>query len=94
MPSYVYILQGSPDRYYIGSTNDLERRIKQHMSGHTHTTRRIGKFKLVFSQEYQNLKDARKIERRLKRMKRKDYIDKIVKKGRITLRLLLSSAPT
>ncbi|MBI3816888.1 GIY-YIG nuclease family protein [Candidatus Peregrinibacteria bacterium] len=45
----VYILEGS--RYYVGSTNDLDRRLMEHEHGRTHTTQRIGKPPLLFLQK-------------------------------------------
>ena len=37
----LFILRGSSGRYYIGSTNDLERCVSNNIkSGHTHTTQR------------------------------------------------------
>ncbi|KKW02101.1 MAG: hypothetical protein UY52_C0024G0017 [Parcubacteria group bacterium GW2011_GWC2_49_9] len=41
---------------------------------------------LVLSQEYPTLVEARRIERRIKKFKRKDYIEKIVKDGFIITR--------
>ena len=75
----VYILQDDTGRHYIGSTNDLNRRLKQHRQGQTPTTHRFNNPKLVFSQEYPTLLDARKVELKLKRLKRKDYIEKVIK---------------
>ncbi|HMJ65986.1 MAG TPA: GIY-YIG nuclease family protein [Candidatus Binatia bacterium] len=40
--AWVYMLRGSSRRYYIGSTTDLQRRIDQHLNGHTYSTRRRG----------------------------------------------------
>ncbi len=37
--AWVYILLGSGGRHYIGSTTDLDRRLDQHRSGHTYSTR-------------------------------------------------------
>ena len=34
--------------------------------------------KLVFAQKYETLAQARTVERKLKRLKRKDYIEKII----------------
>ena len=45
----------------------------------------MNKPKVVFSQEYDNLEQARKIERRLKKLKRKDYIQKIIADGYIKM---------
>ncbi len=86
MSGYVYILSNSSGKFYIGSTDNLDRRLKQHQSGHTHTTYRMDNIKLVFSQEYQTLEEARKNEVKLKKLKRKDYIEKIVKEGYIKIK--------
>jgi len=83
--AFVYILQGENEKYYIGSTTDKKRRLLQHQTGHTWTTQRLKNFKMVFSQEYPTLQEARKIEMKLKRLKRKDYIDKIVRDGHIRM---------
>ena len=86
--AFVYIIKSlTSEKYYIGSTSDIDRRLKQHISGHTHTTKRFGELKLVFSQEYDNLKDARVIERKLKKLKRKDYIKKIITDGFIKMKV-------
>lgn len=82
---YVYFLEDSKGKYYIGSTTDLDRRLRQHFSGHTHTTKRMLNLKLVFSQKFDNLEDARKIELKLKRLKRKDYLKRIVEDGHINM---------
>ena len=85
MPAFVYILKDNDGKLYIGNTNDLKRRLHQHDIGHTQTTRNMNKPKVVFSQEYDNLEQARKIERRLKKLKRKDYIQKIITDGYIKM---------
>jgi len=41
--------------------------------------------KLVLSQEVPSLAIARKVERRIKKMKRKDYIEKMVSDGYIKI---------
>ena len=72
MPAFVYILKDNDGKLYIGNTNDLKRRLHQHDIGHTQTTRNMNKPKVVFSQEYDNLEQARKIERRLKKLRKLD----------------------
>ncbi len=81
----VYILKSLSGRFYIGSTDNLERRLHQHDLGHTQTTRNMKSYKLVFKQDYSSLKLARTIERKIKNLKRKDYIEKIIKEGYIRL---------
>jgi predicted GIY-YIG superfamily endonuclease len=83
MSGFVYILRDSRSRFYIGSTDNLSRRLYAHLNGHTQTTRNMRAPTLVFSQEYPTLSMARIIERRLKKLKRKDYIEKIVRDGYI-----------
>lgn len=84
--SFVYILKSLRDgRYYIGSTTNLESRLRHHKNGFTPSTKRFGEIKLIFQQEYKSLKDARYIERKLKKLKRKDYLDKIIKDGFIKI---------
>jgi len=86
--SFVYILKSLKDgRYYIGSTNNLEARLRHHKGGFTPSTKRFGGVELIFQQEYKLLKDARYIEKRLKNLKRKDYLEKIIKDGYIKLSL-------
>ena len=68
--AWVYILRGSSGRHYIGSTNDLERRLTEHRNGGTHSTARLGyPLELVASLELSELAEARKLEREWKRKK-------------------------
>ena len=83
--AWVYILKIKSGRFYVGSTSDLSRRLAQHVSGHTPTTKRLPIEGLVLKQEYKTLKDARAIEAKIKKLKRKDYIEKMVKDGYIKL---------
>ena len=85
MKPVVYILKSNTGKYYIGSTDNLERRLIQHNNGYTHSTKRMGHMIVVFYQEYENLKDARMVESRIKKLKRKDFIEKIVKEGYIKI---------
>jgi putative endonuclease len=84
---HVYILESVTDgRYYMGSTDNLEVRIKHHTGGHTPSTKRFGKIKLVFSQEYAILKEVIIIEKKLKKLKRKDYLRKMINDGFIKMK--------
>ncbi len=85
MKGYVYILKDMRNKFYIGSTTDLKRRLYQHSKNHTHTTHRMQKPNLVLVQEYPSLKIARKIEGKIKKLKRKDYVEKIIKDGYIKI---------
>jgi putative endonuclease len=68
--AWVYILRGSSGRHYLGSTNNLARRLTEHQHGGTHTTARLGDtLELVASLELSELTAARAMERELKRKK-------------------------
>lgn len=84
--AWVYILRSEQGRYYIGSTDNLKNRMRHHKGGFTPSTKRLGKVELIFSQEYSTLNEARLIERKLKILKRRDYIEKIIQDGEIRMR--------
>ena len=85
--AYVYILQSKRNgKYYIGSTaGAVELRVRKHQQGGVPFTRRNLPVELVLAQECSDMKIAREIERKLKDLKRKDYIAKMVSEGRIKL---------
>ena len=64
---YVYVLRSeSTGRLYIGTTNDLERRLAQHQCGRSKATKGRGPWKLVHAEEHGRLSQARKREHYLK----------------------------
>lgn len=66
----VYVLKSRKDgKLYIGFTNDLKRRLLQHNSGDTKSTRYRSPFILVYSEIYRSKLDALTRERRLKHFK-------------------------
>ncbi|MBL7159164.1 GIY-YIG nuclease family protein [Candidatus Microgenomates bacterium] len=82
----VYILKSKKNgRYYIGSTNNLQRRLKEHKLGKSLYTKNLRPWELVFSQKYAKSKEAKKIEYKLKRLKRKDIIEQIIKDQKIKM---------
>jgi predicted GIY-YIG superfamily endonuclease len=83
--AFVYILQTQNGQYYVGSTDNIERRLKQRYLKHTATTSRLGVEKVLLTQEYKTLAEARKVELKIKKLKRKDYIEKMVKAGYIKI---------
>lgn len=67
---YTYILQSQKsNRYYIGSTNDVEKRIREHNSGKTTSTRKRGPFILVYLESYDSRQNAYRREMQIKKYK-------------------------
>ena len=76
---WVYILKNEEtNRYYIGSTINLERRLTQHQKGYTRTTRVLKTSTLVYKEEYSNILDARVREKKLKSYKSRKYIEWLI----------------
>ena len=68
--AWVYILRGRTGRHYIGSTENLERRIAEHRRGSNHSTRRFGgEIELIAARQLATMAHARDLELRLKRKK-------------------------
>ena len=70
---YVYILHCADDSYYTGVTNDLHRRLEEHVFGlnegaYTHDRRPV---KLVYSLAFQNIWNAIRFEKVVKDWSRK-----------------------
>jgi len=64
---YAYILKSIIDRcLYVGSTNDLRKRLKEHNDGKVFSTKLRRPFELVYYEAYKSEKDARKREHNLK----------------------------
>ena len=84
---WVYMLRCGDGSYYVGHTDNLENRLEQHhlkIYPKCYTATRLP-IELVFSQEYPNIKQAYKVEIKLKKMKRRDYIEKIIAEGKIKM---------
>ena len=74
-----YILQSEKDgKYYIGSTDDLEKRMLRHNKGYSRYTKNRGSFKIVYKEDFKTRSEAKKREYYLKSLKSKPAIDKLV----------------
>ncbi|MFA5000907.1 MAG: GIY-YIG nuclease family protein [Candidatus Paceibacterota bacterium] len=62
----VYVLKDISGKLYKGMTNNLERRLKEHRSGHTITTSKMKEFSVVYTENYDNFAEAREKEVYLK----------------------------
>ncbi len=86
--NFVYILQSEKNgRYYIGSTENVERRLVEHNSGKTASLRYLIPMRLVFKQEFENSIMAKRMERKLKNAKSKSILERIIADGFIKMGL-------
>ena len=91
MGSAVYILYSKEiDKYYIGSTKNLDQRIKFHLEKvfKKSNTVKSNDWELYYSIETENITIALKIERLIKNMKSRKYIDNLKKYPTIAQKLI------
>ena len=69
---YVYILKCSDDSYYVGQTDNIEKRFSEHVSGKgcVYTNKRLP-VKLVFTNCFAERKNALILENKIKKWSRK-----------------------
>lgn len=64
---YVYVMKSRVDNeLYIGSTNDLKRRLEEHNNAEGRSTVARRPFELLYYEAYKDERDARKREKALK----------------------------
>ncbi len=77
---YVYVLRSTLDRkFYVGSTSDLENRLKRHQMGLVPATKRRLPLELIFYEAHRNKFDV---------LRREDYLKST--KGKRALKLMLT----
>ena len=75
-----YILFSSKkNKYYIGSTSNLEERIKKHNSNHKGFTGGVGDWQVVYQENYQSKSEATQRELQIKKWKSRKVIESLVK---------------
>ena len=76
---FLYILQSdSSGRFYVGSTDDLDRRVSEHQRGKNLATRGRGPWKLVHDEKFDTLSEARRRESEIKRWKSAKLIQALI----------------
>ncbi len=77
---FVYILYSAQrDRYYVGQTNDIEKRLESHLSGISGYTSKAKDWVLVHSETYPSREEAIKRELEIKKKKSRIYIESLFK---------------
>lgn len=77
---FTYIIKSEKSgRYYIGSTKDLESRLKRHNTGEMKSTKPFIPYKVVYCEKFETLTEARIRESEIKRRKSRKYIEFLIK---------------
>ena len=77
---HTYILFSiKKNKYYIGSTSNLEERLLKHNSQHKGFTGGIGDWQFVYQENYQSKSEATQREMQIKKWKSRKIIESLVK---------------
>jgi len=63
---YVYILRLDGARYYTGLTKDIARRITEHRTGQSKSTKKYTEIELIYIHAFNNRISARMLEKKIK----------------------------
>lgn len=79
--AYVYFIRSLKDLnwVYIGSSSDVDKRLKEHNSGSVRSTKSRLPYELIYKEEYATISIARRREKELKlsRSKKADIIKRL-----------------
>jgi putative endonuclease len=87
MAFFVYILRTSSNTLYIGQTNNLEKRIREHKSKNSRSakyTRKFSSMELVYSEMLSSRKEAMLRESQIKQWP-KEKKEALIKKDKVLL---------
>ena len=81
---YVYILINKiKTKTYVGCTDNLDRRIFEHNSGKVRSSKPYLPYKLLYFEQYKDLKNARRRERFFKTTTGRKFLKRIIQELRI-----------
>ena len=78
---YVYVIYNSnKDRFYIGQTGNLEKRLEEHNKkrGKHYTAKLNGEWTLIYKETLNSRSEAIKREKQLKSFKGREFIKKYI----------------
>ncbi|TWR24492.1 GIY-YIG nuclease family protein [Mucilaginibacter achroorhodeus] len=79
MEYFCYIIYSERlDKYYVGHTEDLNTRLKQHNLGISTFTSKADDWILVYSEAFSSREDARSREFEIKKKKSRKYIEWLI----------------
>jgi putative endonuclease len=73
----LYVLKGKTGKRYVGITNDLSRRVKEHRSKKTKGGQLVDDFLLLHTEDFRDYKTARSREKFLKSGQGRKWLDEL-----------------
>ena len=78
---YTYILQSTKSgRYYVGHTEDIQKRLDRHNTGKVKATKNKGPWVLMSYETYETKSEANSRELYIKSMKSRAFIETLIEK--------------
>ena len=74
MAFYIYIIKSEEGFHYIGQTENFPRRLEEHNSHLSHSTKYGNNWQLIYSEEYSTRSEAMKREKWLKSGSGREWI--------------------
>ncbi|MFH1192845.1 MAG: GIY-YIG nuclease family protein [Candidatus Jorgensenbacteria bacterium] len=79
MKHIFYILQSlKSNRYYLGSTEDIEKRLAKHNKGEVKSTKAYRPWKVVYVESFATRQEARRRELQIKSWKKREAIERLI----------------
>ncbi|MBW6457840.1 MAG: GIY-YIG nuclease family protein [FCB group bacterium] len=77
---FTYILYSkTSDRYYVGYTSDLSKRLEKHNDGNSRSTKSGIPWEIIYHEEFELKTEAQARERAIKKRKSRKYIECLIK---------------
>ncbi len=76
---HVYVLKSMiNNRYYVGSTSNIEERVQRHNAGRVRSTKPFIPWELIYSEPFTSLKTANRREFQIKAWKSREAIERLI----------------
>jgi len=78
---FVYIIRSEEGYYYTGQTSDLQRRLLEHNSGISHSTKHGHNWQVIYKEEFSTRSEAMKREKWFKTGVGREWLKKMLRGG-------------
>lgn len=76
---YIYIIYSETlNKYYVGSCQNIEQRLQDHLNSRSKFTKVAKDWQLKYSETFNTRSDAYKRELQIKKMKSRKYIENLI----------------